>query len=583
MESNPLIDALPQHLRRFIKDQDYASYTAIDQAVWRYVMRVNVDYLSKVAHGSYLEGLQKAGLEIETIAHMYGMNRILREIGWAAVAVDGFIPPSAFMEFQAYNVLVIAADIRQLKHIEYTPAPDIIHEAAGHAPIIADPEYAEYLRYFGEIGCKAISSAKDYELYEAIRHLSIIKEYPFTPKELIEEAEQKIAGIQANMGPPSEMALIRRLHWWTVEYGLIGELENPRIYGAGLLSSIGESVSCLRPEVKKLKYSIAAKDVEFDITKPQPQLFVTPDFKYLTTVLDEFADSMALRRGGAYGIKLAMESRNIATAVYSSGLQVTGVFDFQLEGSDGQPTIFGTRHASALAFENKQWNDHDKATYREGFIGVCGMISRLEIPPELADNSSLAAIGIVPGELAEISWISGVSLKGKVLSLRRSPQGALLMIRFSDAELRFGQKIYFTGTVFNLAIGARIISVHSGAADRAAFKDIAAAPAEPTTKVIYDLPTRRLQQYYQEVRDIRSAGSGYERLRLIFQTIKDKYPDDWLLTLEIYELLKSADSNPEFTNEVQDWLVSRALAYPAYTQLINNGMQLIDKVKQAAI
>jgi phenylalanine-4-hydroxylase len=211
------------------------------------------------------------------------------------------------------------------------------------------------------------------------------------------------------------------------------------------------------------------------------------------------------------------------------------------------------------------------------------MISRLEIPPELADNSSLAAIGIVPGELAEISWISGVSLKGKVLSLRRSPQGALLMIRFSDAELRFGQKIYFTGTVFNLAIGARIISVHSGAADRAAFKDIAAAPAEPTTKVIYDLPTRRLQQYYQEVRDIRSAGSGYERLRLIFQTIKDKYPDDWLLTLEIYELLKSADSNPEFTNEVQDWLVSRALVYPAYTQLINNGMQLIDKVKQAAI
>jgi phenylalanine-4-hydroxylase len=53
---------------------------------------------------------------------MYGMNRILTEIGWAAVAVDGFIPPNAFMEFQAYNVLVIASDIRQLEHIEYTPA-----------------------------------------------------------------------------------------------------------------------------------------------------------------------------------------------------------------------------------------------------------------------------------------------------------------------------------------------------------------------------------------------------------------------------------------------------------------------------
>lgn len=104
------------------------------------------------------------------------MNRILREIGWAAVAVDGFIPTAAFLEFQAYKVLVIAQDIRQVDHISYTPAPDIIHESAGHAPIIANPEYAEYLRRFGEIGCKAISSASDFELYEALRHLSIVKE-----------------------------------------------------------------------------------------------------------------------------------------------------------------------------------------------------------------------------------------------------------------------------------------------------------------------------------------------------------------------------------------------------------------------
>jgi phenylalanine-4-hydroxylase len=80
------------------------------------------------------------------------------------------------MEFQAYNVLVIASDIRQLEHIEYTPAPDIIHEGAGHAPIIANPEYAEYLRRF-----KAISSDTDYQMYEAIRLLSIVKEAEDTP------------------------------------------------------------------------------------------------------------------------------------------------------------------------------------------------------------------------------------------------------------------------------------------------------------------------------------------------------------------------------------------------------------------
>lgn len=75
--------------------------------------------------------LKKTGISVDSIPKMEGMNRILKEIGWAAVSVDGFIPPNAFMEFQAYNVLVIASDIRTIDHIEYTPAPDIIHEPPG--------------------------------------------------------------------------------------------------------------------------------------------------------------------------------------------------------------------------------------------------------------------------------------------------------------------------------------------------------------------------------------------------------------------------------------------------------------------
>ena len=75
-------------------------------------MRKNISYLKEVAHESYIEGLKKAGIDSEAIPNIYGMNRILKEIGWAAVAVDGFIPPNAFMEFQANNVLVIASDIR---------------------------------------------------------------------------------------------------------------------------------------------------------------------------------------------------------------------------------------------------------------------------------------------------------------------------------------------------------------------------------------------------------------------------------------------------------------------------------------
>ncbi|MDA9363835.1 aromatic amino acid hydroxylase, partial [Polaribacter sp.] len=197
---NNVTRKLPKHLHKFVVNQPYNEYTPQNQAVWRYVMRMNIDYLSRVAHESYVKGLEATGISVDEIPRMDGMNRILKEIGWAAVSVDGFIPPNAFMEFQAYNVLVIASDMRTINHIAYTPAPDIIHEAAGHAPIIANPEYAEYLRRFGEIGSKAISSAKDYEMYEAIRLLSILKENPNSPEKEIIAAQKQVEYLQENMG-----------------------------------------------------------------------------------------------------------------------------------------------------------------------------------------------------------------------------------------------------------------------------------------------------------------------------------------------------------------------------------------------
>src|SRR5437667_10354036 len=127
-------------------------------------------------------------MSYERIPRIEEMNDILGNTEWGAVAVDGFIPPAAFMEFQAYKVLVIACDMRQIHHIEYTPAPDIVHEAAGHAPIIVDHEYSKYLQRFAEVGAQAMSSTKDFELYQAIRHLSILKERPIADTKEVEEA-----------------------------------------------------------------------------------------------------------------------------------------------------------------------------------------------------------------------------------------------------------------------------------------------------------------------------------------------------------------------------------------------------------
>ncbi|MGZ3721743.1 MAG: aromatic amino acid hydroxylase, partial [Bdellovibrionales bacterium] len=191
---------IPKHLLKYIVEQNYARYTPEDQAVWRYIMRQLKNYLSTHAHESYLQGLEKSGIEIERIPHIEVIDQKLEELGWGAVPVSGFIPPAAFMEFQSLGVLPIASDMRTLDHLLYTPAPDIVHEAAGHAPILAaDPEYAAYLRQYGEVARHSILSREDLAQYEAIRVLSDMKEDPASTPEKIARAEKHLHQINENM------------------------------------------------------------------------------------------------------------------------------------------------------------------------------------------------------------------------------------------------------------------------------------------------------------------------------------------------------------------------------------------------
>src|SRR6478672_9669854 len=369
---NAAVASCPKHLLQFAVDQRYDDYTSVDHAVWRFIMRQNMFFLKEYAHKVYFQGLLNTGISFDRIPRIQEMNDILAKIGWGAVAVDGFIPPAAFMEFQAYKVLVIACDMRQIHHIEYTPAPDIVHEAAGHAPIIVDREYSDYLQRFGEVGAKAMQSRKDFELYEAIRSLSILKELPNSDPEKVAAATRKVEEQQKNLGEPSEMALLSRLHWWTVEYGLIGTLENPKIYGAGLLSSIGESVSCLEPAVEKIPYSIDAMNTAYDITTKQPQLFVCRDFQHLKNVLEEFANTMAFKVGGLEGINKAIECNNTATCEYSSGLQVSGIFTEVITDESNSPIYLRTSGKTALAFHDQELEHHGVDYHKDGFGSPVG-------------------------------------------------------------------------------------------------------------------------------------------------------------------------------------------------------------------
>lgn len=575
-QSNPVLDKLPKHLRQYIKPQDYADYSAIDQAVWRYVMRKNVDYLSNVAHESYLEGLQKTGISIDYIPNMYGMNRILKEIGWAAVAVDGFIPPSAFMEFQAYNVLVIASDIRQLEYIEYTPAPDIIHEGAGHAPIIANPEYAEYLRRFGEIGCKAISNAKDFELYEAVRHLSIIKEAAGTPKEEIDKAEEKIEELQLNMGEPSEIALIRNLHWWTVEYGLIGTPENPKIYGAGLLSSIGESAWCMTDKVKKVPYSIAAAYTSFDITQPQPQLFVTPNFAFLSQVLEDFANTMALRKGGLSGIKKLIASKELGTIELSTGLQISGNFDSVIE-YEGNPIFFQTLGNTALAYRERELVGHGTKRHADGFGSPLGKLKGINIAIEDMSPRDLKAYNIYEGQTVSLEFEGGIKITGEIITGTRNLRGEIILVTFKNCVVSYKEKVIFQSEeeLYNMAVGQEIASAFNGPADLSSFELVTHSISSTSQKIEMSEEQIKLEQYYEQIRHFREGKNTTISRHKVFEAIVANYSNDWLLSVELYELAKT-NGDSDFAEEIAAHLETVKLNNPKLGHLIDDGLGLVN-------
>ena len=475
------------------------------------------------------------------------------------------------MEFQAYKVLVIAADIRQIEHIEYTPAPDILHEAAGHAPIIADPTYAEYLRLFGEIGSKAISSAKDFELYEAIRHLSIIKEDPNTDEKDILQAEKDIDAIQANMGEPSEMAMIRNLHWWTVEYGLIGELSNPKIYGAGLLSSIGESESCMKDDVKKLPYTIDAAHQAFDITEPQPQLYVTPSYTHLTQVLEEYANTMALRNGGLKGLQKAIASNNMCTVEYSSGLQVSGIFNNAIEDK-GEIVYLSTSSPTALAWQNKELVGHDKSYHAHGFSSPVGKLKENSTPMEEMSIDELIKLGLEANKSVVLNFESGVEVKGKLINIVKNRKGLNMILTFQDCIVRYKDKVLFQpewGT-YDMAVGQSIVSVFSGAADMAVFsKDNPFVPSELTHKIQYDNKRLELHKLYQKVRDVREVRATDTNLSDIWEALQG-HPEDWLCAIELLEI-----SEDEMMNESIRSFLHNSNTDDVTKSLISDSLSLI--------
>ena len=513
--SERAIQGLPLHLRRQVVPQDYAAYTPRDQAVWRYILRRLVHHLASRAHPSYLRGLEATGIGTEHIPSMDEMNERLSRLGWSAVSVRGFIPPAVFTELQALRVLAIAGDIRTHEHIQYTPAPDIVHESAGHAPILADATYAGFLQAAGELGFRAIASAEDQDVYEAIRALSIVKEDPAATPAEVAGAEQRLEQASASRRYVSESTRASRLYWWTAEYGLVGPLDDPKIYGAGLLSSIGESTHCFSDEVERIPLSVKAADLEYDITRMQPQLFVARDFGQLHEIVDELANTLAWRRGGDYGVEQALAARTVNHLVLEDGRAVTGVVQALYPGSiQAAP---GLTTALAVVRGPTMLSREGKALGPPSDLEALVVFGELHLPPERPFRISFASGLELVGRMTDgVATELRASVGSRELEV---PGRALVLSSRTLASVRGGPG---DPGAWDARFGVPVPN-EEGEARARAHKASALAPA--------------LAARYREVRAMRESGRA-DRARLVeIANEVSRFPEDWLLRVEVEELL----------------------------------------------
>lgn len=187
-----------------VVEQPWASYSSTDHAVWRTLFERQRALLPQRACREFLDGVAHFGLGEAGIPKFEDLNRVLgRATGWELVAVEGLLPDEVFFDHLAHRRFPVSWWIRKPEQLDYLAEPDLFHDLFGHVPLLLNPVFADYMQAYGRGGMKAFG-----------------------------------------IGPEALMNLTR-LYWYTVEFGLINTDEGMRIYGAGIVSSKGESIYCL--------------------------------------------------------------------------------------------------------------------------------------------------------------------------------------------------------------------------------------------------------------------------------------------------------------------------------------------------
>jgi phenylalanine-4-hydroxylase len=187
--------------------QEYDNYTAENHAVWSLLYKKQMQQLQQGAAEAFHEGLHHTGFNEKYIPRFTEVNQRLSTLtGWKIQEVPGIVPDAAFFQFLSEKKFPATTWIRKMSQLEYLEEPDMFHDVFGHVPILSNQSYCDFLKGMADIALKHIDNSYAIEL-------------------------------------------MSRLYWFTVEFGLIKENNSLKIYGAGLISSIGESEYSLHSNV----------------------------------------------------------------------------------------------------------------------------------------------------------------------------------------------------------------------------------------------------------------------------------------------------------------------------------------------
>lgn len=230
-------------------EQRYEGYTPDDQEAWMLLYDRQMAYLADHASRTYLDGAKAINLRRERIPPLTDINARLKPLtGWQSRAVPGYLPAKSFFACLSRREFPTTVVIRPKTSLDYLPQPDIFHDVFGHVPLHADPVFADFLQTYGK------------------------------------------AALVCNNDFHTER--LARLFWFTVEFGLIREGGELKVYGSGLISSPGESVHSLNsPEVDRRPFELdRVCDTGFEIDHYQPILYVLESFEQLRDAMHTYAN-----------------------------------------------------------------------------------------------------------------------------------------------------------------------------------------------------------------------------------------------------------------------------------------------------